>query len=73
MVAAHENPGDLHGYCGGQDLLLGTSCTCPDIALQLRIRLSSGSTVGRKFVCTCCELEIMFDVTTMRPRLIRSP
>lgn len=55
MVAPHEDPGDLHGYCGGKDVH-DTSCHCPDPAYSVTVRIASGTNIKSLIYCLCCEL-----------------
>lgn len=55
--AEHENPGDLHGSCGGPDIGLGIECTCPDLVYVSRIRLQTHVARGM-WECYCCNLPI---------------
>lgn len=58
VILPHEDPGDLHGYCGGKDLSLRDKCSCPDPLFLLQIRISTGETYHRGIKCACCNLPI---------------
>lgn len=49
---------DPNNLCPGKDPL-DQKCTCPDIMYSTRIRLLTGTTVGSRLYCGCCDLEIM--------------
>lgn len=57
IIREHENPGDLHGSCGGRDVNLD-NCTCPDLILRMSIRIPTGTTFGLVYACACCDLPI---------------
>lgn len=41
--------------CTGKREPTVSDCTCPDLALSLRIRVTSGNTTRRDWLCLCCE------------------
>lgn len=67
LVSPHESPGDLHGFCGGHDVILGWHCLCTDLALQLTLRAATLATIRRAWVCLCCELPVNINPPGPRP------
>lgn len=55
MVAPHESPGDLHGFCGGKDEL-DRSCRCPEPTYVSKLRLVDLKPFASRILCGCCEL-----------------